>query len=230
MKPRLEVLPPAQLTLWPLLRELPDDFVLYGGTAIALRLGHRVSVDFDFFSDEPLSGARKDRLKAEISFLRDAEVIQNEPNSLTLLVPVDQSSVKVSFFGGLSMGRIARPDKTDDEVACVASLEDLLAHKLKVIHDRAEGKDYQDIAEMLDQGMDLAHGLGGRLALFGPSVPTMTTVKALTWFKDINEPWRLPDPSRQIILEAVRKLPARIPEVEIEAATLRCASGSSYTP
>lgn len=81
MKPRLEVLPPAQLTLWPLLRELPDDFVLYGGTAIALRLGHPVSVDFDFFSDEPLSGARKDRLKAEISFLRDAEVIQNEPNS-----------------------------------------------------------------------------------------------------------------------------------------------------
>ncbi|WP_373321508.1 nucleotidyl transferase AbiEii/AbiGii toxin family protein [Rivihabitans pingtungensis] len=29
-------------------------FVLYGGTAIALRLGHRESVDFDFFSDRPL--------------------------------------------------------------------------------------------------------------------------------------------------------------------------------
>lgn len=29
-------------------------FALYGGTAIALRLGHRTSVDFDFFNDRPL--------------------------------------------------------------------------------------------------------------------------------------------------------------------------------
>jgi predicted nucleotidyltransferase len=230
MRPKLDILPSAQRSLWPHLRELPDDFVLYGGTAIALRLGHRESIDFDFFTDEPLPDAQKDRLKAEMPFLRHADVIQSDADTFTLLAPIDQSTVKISFFGGLKVGRVAKPDKTDDEVACVASLEDLLAHKLKVIHDRAEGKDYQDIAEMLEQGMDLAHGLGGRLALFGPSVPTMTTVKALTWFKDINEPWRLPDPSRQIILEAVRKLPARIPEVEIEAATLRCASGSSYTP
>ena len=55
MKPRLDILPSAQRSLWPHLRELPDDFVLYGGTAIALRLGHRESVDFDFFSDEPLT-------------------------------------------------------------------------------------------------------------------------------------------------------------------------------
>lgn len=228
MKPRLDILPSAQRSLWPHLRGLPDDFVLYGGTAIALRLGHRESVDFDFFSDEPLTDARKDRLKAEFSFLRNAEVIQSEADTFTLLAPIDQSTVKVSFFGGLKVGRVAKPEKTDDEVACVASLDDLLAHKLKAIHDRAEGKDYQDIAEMLAHGMDLAEGLGGRLALFGSSVPTMATVKALTWFKDINEAWRLTDARKQLIVTSVRNLPERIPEVNLDETTLRCSAATSY--
>ncbi len=54
----MEVLPPAQKRLWPELRAAAElGFVLYGGTAIALRLGHRHSVDFDFFSEKPLDRA-----------------------------------------------------------------------------------------------------------------------------------------------------------------------------
>jgi hypothetical protein len=46
-------LPIAQQHLWQELRPARDlGFVLYGGTAIALRLGHRPSVDFDFFTDQ----------------------------------------------------------------------------------------------------------------------------------------------------------------------------------
>jgi hypothetical protein len=157
-------------------------------------LGHRESVDFAFFSDKPLPDARKDRLKAETSVLPQAEVIQSDMDTFTILVTVDHSTVTVPFFGGVKAGRVAlQPEKIDDDVTCVASLDDLLAHKLKVIHDRAADKHDQDIAEMLAYGMDLAHALGGRLALFGSSVPTMTTVKALTWFQDINAAWQLTD-------------------------------------
>lgn len=46
MNPILKILPAAQLKLWPLLANLPKQYVLYGGTAIALQLGHRESVDF----------------------------------------------------------------------------------------------------------------------------------------------------------------------------------------
>src|SRR4029453_5003786 len=46
MKPRLDVLPPPQRRFWPAFSELPNHFVLYGGTAIGLRLGGRQSVDF----------------------------------------------------------------------------------------------------------------------------------------------------------------------------------------
>lgn len=49
-EPHLHTLPEAQQALWPGLKPaLGLGFVLYGGTAIALRLGHRISVDFDFF-------------------------------------------------------------------------------------------------------------------------------------------------------------------------------------
>ena len=47
----------------------PDlSFVLYGGTAVALRLGHRVSIDFDFFKAEPLEKAR---IAASFPFVRN---------------------------------------------------------------------------------------------------------------------------------------------------------------
>jgi hypothetical protein len=54
----MEILPPAQRL----------GFVLYGGTAIALRLGHRSSVDFDFFTADPLKKNLRhwSILKAEI--------------------------------------------------------------------------------------------------------------------------------------------------------------------
>jgi len=52
----MEIMPVAQRQLWLELRPAAQfGFVLYGGTAIALRLGHRTSVDFDFFSENPLN-------------------------------------------------------------------------------------------------------------------------------------------------------------------------------
>ena len=52
---KLEVLPAAQKEIWTSLAAAPHlNFVLYGGTAIALHLGHRESLDFDFFRSESL--------------------------------------------------------------------------------------------------------------------------------------------------------------------------------
>ena len=51
--PRIDILPAAQQEIWPhfaLAREL--GFVLYRGTAVALHLGHRASIDFDFFKED----------------------------------------------------------------------------------------------------------------------------------------------------------------------------------
>lgn len=49
MKLHFEILPKEQKEIYPYLKVLKDmDFTLFGGTALALQLGHRESVDFDF--------------------------------------------------------------------------------------------------------------------------------------------------------------------------------------
>jgi hypothetical protein len=73
--PHLEILPPAQLRLWHELDEVPPEFTLYGGTAIALQLGHRQSVDFDFFGNRPFDPTN---LQSSIPFLAKARVLQRE--------------------------------------------------------------------------------------------------------------------------------------------------------
>lgn len=91
--PKLEILPQAQRRLWQELRDTPGEFVLYGGTALALRLGHRTSEDFDFFSNRPFS---PDLLRKRIGFIQDAEIRQLDENTLTVLVN-REGPVKLSF-------------------------------------------------------------------------------------------------------------------------------------
>ena len=69
-EPRLEILPESQWRLWPELDAIPSDFVLYGGTGLALQLGHRVSEDFDFFSS---SNFDPDRLRSRLPFFRNLD-------------------------------------------------------------------------------------------------------------------------------------------------------------
>lgn len=55
-KPIFSTLPKNQQRLWSQLGPAKDlGFCLYGGTALALRFGHRESIDFDFFSAEALN-------------------------------------------------------------------------------------------------------------------------------------------------------------------------------
>ncbi len=103
--PRLEILPESQLRLWPELSAVPQEFVLYGGTAVALHLGHRQSIDFDFFGNKPLDPTR---LVPAIAFLADATVTQREPN--TFSCSVDRGgAVKLSFFGLPGIPRLLPP-------------------------------------------------------------------------------------------------------------------------
>jgi hypothetical protein len=81
--PHLEILPAAQMRLWRELSAVPDEFVLYGGTALALHLGHRNSIDFDFFARRPLDLSQ---LEGAIPFLAGANIIQREKNTLSAIV------------------------------------------------------------------------------------------------------------------------------------------------
>ncbi len=185
LAPKLETLPAAQQSLWPKLSFTKElGFTLYGGTAIAIQLGHRISVDFDFFSPVSLDKAQ---IFQAAPFLRNATVIQDEVNSLTLFVTEPDtinSTVKISFFGLINVGRYEAPRITNDGVLSVASLNDLLATKLKVILQRAEAKDYIDIAALIRSGINLATGLSIAQEMFRPSFQPSERLKALTYFND----------------------------------------------
>jgi Nucleotidyl transferase AbiEii toxin, Type IV TA system len=111
-EPKIGALPKAQQDIWTKLSPAPRlSFVLYGGTAVALYLGHRVSVDFDFFRSSPLD---KNEVESTFAFMRDARTIQESENTLVVDVPMPSGAVKVSFFGGVTFGRINQPRQTKD--------------------------------------------------------------------------------------------------------------------
>ena len=207
--PNLEPLPPPQRALWPELAATPDNFTLYGGTGLALRLGHRASVDFDFFSNVAFD---PERLAAQIPYLREAERIKVSPDTLTCRV--DRGGpVLLSFFGGLGLGQVAAPEKTSDTLLLVASLLDLAGTKAAVIQKRAEVKDYLDIAAILEHGIDLATILAAGGVVHGRQFNPLITLKALTFFEDVPA---LPMEKRALLDRAVKtvnvaKLPVLTP-------------------
>ncbi len=184
-KPRTSILPHAQQQLWPELRaSVALGFVLYAGTAIALRLGHRSSVDFDFFSEKPLD---REAIQGAFPFMRRATVLQDDRSMLGVLVPnadTERTHAKVSFFGTIGFGRVGEPELTEDGVLQVASLDDLMATKVKVLLQRAEARDYRDIAEMLRAGVSLAKGLAAAREIFGTGFQPSESLKAMVYFED----------------------------------------------
>jgi hypothetical protein len=202
--PELHILPANQRALWPSLGILRDQgFVLYGGTAISIRLGHRISVDFDFFTERSFEHSA---LIAALPFSERSQVIQETPNTLTLLVAPEDgvgAGVKVSLFGGLTVGRVGIPEVTHDGVVVAASLLDLMGSTLKVIQQRAEKRDYLDIQTMIERGVRLNEGLAAGRALYGKTFQPSEALKALTYFGDGN----------------LRELPPKVRECLINASS-----------
>jgi hypothetical protein len=223
--PHLEILPPPQRRLWDELVTLPEEFVLYGGTALALHLGHRHSVDFDFFGNKPLDPMK---LVPAIPFLADARVTQREPN--TLSCTIDRGGiVKLSFFGLPDLPRLAPPLIAPGVGLQIASLLDLAGTKASVVQVRAEAKDYADIDALLTDGrIGLPEALAAGQAIYGAEFNPQSTLKALSYFAD-GDLHRLPQPVKNRLAKAARDVDLdRLPV--ISAAQPGAASERARSP
>jgi hypothetical protein len=180
-KPRLDILPLAQRRLWPELSDTPEDFTLYGGTAIALRLGHRPSADFDFFAYTPFV---PNALLQKVPYLKGATVRQSAPNTLTVTIERD-GPVQVSFFGGLDLGQVASAETAIGPGIKVASLMDLAGFKVAVVTQRAELKDYIDVhALLMKADIPLAEMLAAATIIYGTEFSPLLSLKALAYHDD----------------------------------------------
>jgi hypothetical protein len=215
----MDILPPAQRRLWPALGNAPNlGFTLYGGTAIALRLGHHASIDFDFFSDKPLD---RGAVKAAFPFMEQSTTLQDHDNTWVVLVPHGNSErehVKVSFFGTIAFGRVGEPDWTDDGVLRVASFDDLMATKVKVVLQRAEAKDYRDVCAMVNAGVSLSRGLASARRLYGPNFQPSESLKALVYFGD-GDLKTLTADEKKALVDAVKAV-GDLPDVALRSTSL----------
>jgi hypothetical protein len=199
LTPRLEILPPPQRAVWLELRAIPQKFTLYGGTAIALQLGHRESVDFDFFGAESFD---PDRLLRSLAFLGEVQVVQRQSDTLTLRVDRGDT-VLVSFFATPELGRIEPPLAASDTGVRVASLIDLAGMKVDVVQKRAEPKDYRDIDALLTAQIGLPAALAAARVIQGPHFNPQISLKALSYFED-GGLGALPEGVKSRLLHAVR--------------------------
>jgi len=208
--PHLDRLPLPQQKLWAELVAVPPEFVLYGGTAIALHLGHRESVDFDFFSNRSFDPSQ---LAAALPFMANAQITQREPNTLTGIV--DRAGpVKVFFFGVPDIPRLVPPHESAHNRLKVASLLDLAGMKASVVQVRAEAKDYIDIDALITVGgIDLPTALAAGRAIYGQQFNPEITLKALSFFDDGNLR-QLPDALKTRLATAARNVDLdRLPDI-----------------
>lgn len=132
-----EVLPSDTARTWVLLRDhLPDSLVLYGGTALAAHLGHRVSRDLDFFYSGPLDLTA---LRRKLESIGKLAVSTEHADSLNAVF----NSTRVQFLR--TRGQQALESPTVLAGIKVAGVRDIAATKLKVVADRGELRDYFDL-------------------------------------------------------------------------------------
>jgi predicted nucleotidyltransferase component of viral defense system len=161
-------------------KEYLRQFVLVGGTALALQMGHRKSVDLDMFT---VSDMDADSLLDCLQ--KDFEVLPKVKTKGSLICDVEK--IKVDFIK--FKYAFAYPVQEIDGIRLL-SVEDIAPMKLDAITGRGSKKDFYDLYFLLER-----YNLQELLDLYIRKYQHSTlfhVIKSLTWFDDA-EPQVLPD-------------------------------------
>jgi predicted nucleotidyltransferase component of viral defense system len=123
--------------LFPKLSSFKDSFYLAGGTGLALQIGHRISVDFDLFSESPIKKTLIKKVE-EVFEKESQEILVNNSRELTLII----GGVKCTFLH--YPFDIILPLVTSGPIPLL-SVREILAGKAYTIGRRGELKDYIDL-------------------------------------------------------------------------------------
>jgi len=173
-----EILDDARRDLLPHLRRFKDRFYLAGGTGLALQIGHRDSVDFDFFTHEDIDTVKLfDEIRTAFQG-KTIEKTQEEKNTLSLII---DRQIKLSFF---TFRYPIVGTFIEDENIRIASIEDIACMKMSAIASRQAYKDYVDMYFILHLKSlsELFEVLRNKM----PSLDENLVLKSLTYFEDIS--------------------------------------------
>jgi predicted nucleotidyltransferase component of viral defense system len=173
------ILDKKRLAILPLLKFFKEDFYLAGGTGLALQLGHRDSIDFDFFSPKNIDTDKLFLKIKEIFKGHKVLKVQEEKNTLTVFI---DSNIKLSFFS--YKYKLLQP-LINEPYLKIASILDIACMKLAAIVSRASNKDYIDLYFILEikSLKDILARLNKKL----PELDVNLALKSLVYFKDIDK-------------------------------------------
>ncbi|MBU0576339.1 hypothetical protein KJ707_04545 [Patescibacteria group bacterium] len=137
-----EILTPEQLELVKLIREFAKDYYLVGGTALALQLGHRRSIDFDLFTKNHFSN---DKIIEIISKHYPVEITHvNQADQLTLVT----HGVKMTWY---RYEYDLPVTKWWEEIIGMPDMLTIACMKAFTLGRRAKWKDYVDMYFLFKQ-------------------------------------------------------------------------------
>lgn len=174
---RQEILVKEQIELLPLVQSFREDFGLVGGTAIALYIGHRQSVDFDLFTNKEFDNFK---IRNTISKLHTIEnVLLDEKGQYTVMVNMVRFTFlyypfSIHFF------------KDFKSVIKVPDLLTLAAMKAYALGRRAKWKDYVDLYFVIKHYFPIQKIVEQARKIFGVEFNEKSFRSQLAYFKDID--------------------------------------------
>lgn len=172
-----EILTTEQRAVFPLLKKFTSSFGLVGGTAIALHLGHRRSIDFDLFSQSDFDNlAMKFLVETERPVTKE---LVNKTDEFTFIA----GGVKVTLFH--YPFTIDFPEKFG-EIINVADLLTLAAMKAYALGRRAKWKDYVDLYFIMKQQHPLQDIVDKTRRIFGSGFNEKLFRSQLSYFDDMD--------------------------------------------
>ena len=174
-----DILDEKRKQILPLFARFKSDFYLAGGTALALQLGHRDSIDFDFFTDKSFSTV--ELFKKVEDVFQGHKILRTQDKKDTLTLMIDDS-IKISFFA--YPYKLIKP-AIATEYLQIAAIEDIACMKLSAITSRTANKDYVDLYFIL-QKYSLSELLDYAKTKF-PALDTNLILKSMVYFDDIIE-------------------------------------------
>ena len=173
-----EILTPKQAELLPLLKFFSDEYFLAGGTALALQISHRRSIDFDLFNCSKLEKEGIKRTILENNFNIDG-IIYEDSNELTLII----NSIKITF---LNYPFSITPEIAFERIIKMPTILDLASMKAYALGRRAKWKDYVDLYFILNDFFRLQTISKRAKEIFGSLYNEKLFREQLCYFDDID--------------------------------------------
>lgn len=175
---RQEVLTDEQIKLLPLVKKFIKDFGLVGGTAIALQIGHRRSIDFDLFSSREFNNGKIRNMIIK-SGHKIGKVYKDEAGQFTFFV----NKVQFTFFHYPFKIEFS---KHFEKILRMPDLLTLAAMKAYALGRRAKWKDYVDLYFIINKYHSIKKITARAKDIFKNEFNERIFREQLTYFKDID--------------------------------------------